>query len=646
MGVKQYHFIHIIVLIMLGVIFFTSIIISQITLRNFRIDLTEKQLWTLDQGSEKIIAQLQEPIEIKLFLSQKLVQQAPAIRNFSQRVRGLLLEIQAQAGGKVKIEYIDPEPFSEDEDRALSYGLRPLAVIGDAPLYFGLVVENQRDGVEIIPSFNPERQHQLEYDLIHIFHTLGQAVKPVLGIITSLPLDTGVGGLPAALQGRAQPFLIYHQLFANFALEFLEQNITNVPSKINTLLIAHPKKLNRQTLYAIDQFILRGGKALILLDPYCEISQLTNRAGKKLRGLALSSDLKPLLAAWGVQYDKRDILADRKLAQTVVQQDRLRNNAIQRKYVLWINALKDNIAQDEISTQGLSSINLASSGFFTKKPNSPSGSAMAFKPLITSSRDTMLFAAHYIKKGQTPDSLLSKFYSENKQYVLAARLSGEAESAFDKKPRPSSKRKGKRKKRTGFNNEPHLKKSVKPTEIILLADSDLLEKRFWIDLAAYQRQGVVVPLADNATFIINALDSLMGNELLIKLRARSPQTRSFTQVDFLRERASQKLAAEEYRLRQKINIIEGRLAKFGKNPETNKVAQEQLLTLERELLSSRRGLHQVRKELNRDIEALGVWIKFFNIMFVPLVLIMLVLIYPWVKRRVAQEKTQPQTNNG
>jgi ABC-type uncharacterized transport system involved in gliding motility auxiliary subunit len=631
MNTKQYHFIHIVVLIMLGVVFFASLIISQLTLRNFQVDLTEKQLWTITDGSKKILEELKEPIEMKLFFSQKLAQQYPGIKNFSQRMRWLLLELEERAGGKIKIEYIDPKPFSEDENRALSYGLRPLVVVDDASLYFGLVGENQRGGIEVVPSFNPKRQHQLEYDLIHMVRTLERKIKPTLGIITSLPLDTGVEGLPAALEGRARPFLIYQELFENFTLEFLEQNIAHVPDKIKTLLIAHPKKLNLETLYAIDQFVLRGGKAMILLDPYCEISQLTNRAGKRLRGLALNSDLAPLLRAWGVQYDKRDIVADRALAQIVEQRDRLRNSSIQRKYVLWLNAATGNIAQDELITKGLSSISLATSGFFAPLPNSTA----KFKPLITSSDDSMLFATQYIQKGKTPDALLSQFRSEEKKYILAAKLSGEVKSAFDKKPKVKKK---KRAIKTLPNHRPHLTKSLKPTEIILIADSDLLEKRFWIDEHTYNTQGAIVPVADNATFIINGVDALMGNEILIELRGRAPQTRPFTQVDALRERAAQKLDAEEYLLRKKISTIQARLTKFGKAPGKTRAGQAQLLTLKRELQLTRGQLHKVREELNQGIATLGIWIKFFNILFVPLVLILLVLIYPWVRKRLMVEK--------
>ena len=619
MKAKKYHLLHIIVLTLLFVSFLAALVLSQILLRPIKVDLTEKKLWTLTEGSKSILQNLNQPIEIKLFFSQKLSQTYPAIRNFSQRTRGLLLEIEKHAQGRVRIQYIDPEPFSQNEDRALSYGLRPLATIDDTPLYFGLVAENRQGGVETIPSFSIERQHQLEYDLIQIMHALEQEEKPSVGVISSLPLDTGIEGLPAALQGRAKPFLIYNQLAAHFQLEFLEQNIREVPSRIQTLFIAHPKKLNRQTLYAIDQFVLRGGKILLLVDPYCEISKLVNQSGKKIKGLGLTSSLEPLLSAWGIQYETRDVVADRTLAQRVVQQDSLRKSMIERDYILWLGANKNSISQEEVITRGLSNINLATSGHFLPKQNITA----QFKPLITSSDNSMLFSTKYIQTPRTPDDLLAAFRAAHKKYILAAKLSGTLTSAFRTPP--------KRKKQKGETFLPHVNQSIKPTEIILVADSDLLEKRFWVNMSYYQR-GIIVPTADNATFILNALDALMGNDALITLRARSPETRSFTQVDALRQQASQKLAREEYQLRQKIQTIQQRLAKFGNAPEKTQTGQEQLLGLERELLASRKALHSVRRELNRDIETLGQWVKFFNIFFIPVALLFLVMVSLWLKK--------------
>ena len=641
MSARKYHLAHLAALILLAVIFVSIMVSSNVLLRGVRFDLTQQKLWTLTEGSRSIIAKIDEPIALRFFFSRRLAQQYPSLRAHGQRVRELLSEVALISDGKIQIEYIEPEAFSEDEDRALALGLRPVSAASEQLLYFGLAGANRVDGVETIPFFSLAREHHLEYDLISLIRALAQRTKPMLGIVTSLPLDTGAGGMAAAQAGEARPFLIYRQLLGHFKLEFLEQEFSEVPARINVLMVAHPKRLSVETLYAIDQFVMRGGRVLAFVDPFSEISQKTWR-GQKLRGLARSSNLAPLLKSWGVQFDPNDIVADRTLAQSVAVRDPLRARAesvVTRDYVLWLaaNRAAGALAQDEVTTGDLSLINLATSGHFMPVV----GREKNFHPLITSSDDAMLVSPRFIKERSTPDDLLAAFKPTGRSYVLAVRLSGDFASAFAGKPKRS------RKKNRRFSFVPdgsHIGKTQKSANIILVADSDLFEDRFWARREVYSDQEIATPFADNSVFLINVMDHLMDAQELISLRGRKKQDRPFTHVNNLRAQASKKLSEKEYQLREKINALEQRLAKMDDGLSAQSSgggggggggdARESVTELRRDLLASRRSLLDVRRALNQRIERLGLWVRFFNIVFVPLILLLAFLLWPWMRSRV------------
>ncbi len=638
MSARKYHFVHIAALVLLAVIFISIMVSSNVLLRGMRFDLTAQKLWTLTEGSHKIISELDEPISLRFFFSRSLAQEYPAVRAHGQRVRDLLDEVAQIAQGKVQIEYIEPEAFSEEEDLALSLGLRPVSVNQERLLYFGLAGANRVDGVETIPFFTLEREHRLEYDLIRMIRALAQREKPMLGIVTSLPLDTGAGGLAAAQAGQAQPFLIYRQLIDHFKLEFLEQSFSQVPQRVNVLMIAHPKRLSVETLYAIDQFVMRGGAVLAFVDPFSEISQKTWR-GQKLRGLSRASNLKPLLKAWGVQFDPNDIVADRALAQPVAVRDQLRSqtdNFVTRNYVLWLAANRDALAADEVVTSDLSLVNLATSGHLMPL----AAREKNFHPLITSSSDSMLVSPRFIE-GRTPDDLLAAFKPTDKSYVLAARISGDFASAFEGKPKKPRK---KGQKGTFVQDSSYIAATQSPAQIIVVADSDLFEDRFWAHRQVYSDTEIATPFADNAAFLINMIDHLMGSQELISLRGRKKRARPFTHVQNLRDRASKKLSEQEYQIREKISANEERLAKIGDSPANarGEGAQKLMTELRRDLLASRRSLRDVRRALNQEIERLGLWVRFFNIVFVPVILLIAFLLWPWVKSRTARRRRTAQ----
>lgn len=259
-------------LVLLAVLFLAINLFSNVVFRSAQVDLTQNRLFTLSQGTENVLAKIDEPVTLKFFYSERLANEFPQIRTYAGRVRDLLQEMRDRSNGKLILEVIDPEPYSGDEDLAMSLGLKGARTTEGDIIYFGLVGTNLVDGIEQIPFFADERQQYLEYDVTRLVQNLNRPTKPTLGIVTNLPMDTGAGGLMEAMRGESKPYMIYEELRERFEIDFLEQNFVRVPKSVDVLLIAHPRALNDSTLYAIDQFVMRGGRVLVSIDPHSEVS--------------------------------------------------------------------------------------------------------------------------------------------------------------------------------------------------------------------------------------------------------------------------------------------------------------------------------------------------------------------------------------
>ena len=603
-------------LALLAVLFLAINLFSNVVFRSAKIDLTENQLFTLSQGTENILKKIQEPITLKFFYSERLANEYPQIRTYAGRVRDLLQEIRDRSNGKVKLEVIDPEPYSSDEDLAMSLGLKGARTTEGDIIYFGLVGTNMVDGIEQIPFFATERQQYLEYDVTRLIQNLTRPKKPVLGIVTNLPMDTGAGGLMEAMRGQSKPYMIYEELQDRFEINFLEQNFVRVPSDVDVLLIAHPKELNASTLYAIDQFVMRGGRVLAAVDPHSEVSMTPGDDGQPVRGYTQSSDLGPLLADWGVNFDKSHIIGDRKLAmQVATGLDARRQTS---DYVLWLSVPKSNLDPKDIVTANVDQLNLATVGEL-----SPTKDATThFTPLIWSSKDSEVYSVDYVMTGQTPDALLESFKPSGERHVIAARISGPINSAFKEAP-PVDANADKTKRSDSLSTPPkYMAHTTHDANIIVIADSDLFDDRFWVQTQDYNGERVAKPIADNATFILSAIDNLMGSDDLISLRARERGDRPFVVVDNLRREADRHFLAEQQRLKATIKDTEQRLTAL----QTHTASGEQSSAEERDeaakfradLLQSRKALREVQRNLRRNIDQLATRVRFVNVALMPI----------------------------
>ena len=615
----------IIMLVLLALLFLAVNMFSNVMFRTARIDLTENGLYTVSEGTKEVAASIDEPITLRFFYSEKLANDFSRIRIYAGHVRDMLEEMRARSGGKIRLEVIDPEPFSEEEDLAMSLGLKGAPTQSGDIIYFGLVGTNSVDGLESIPFFTDEREQYLEYDIARMVQNLSRPERPVLGIVTNLPLDTGTGGLMSAMRGDSQPFMIYEELRDRFELEFLEQQFEAVPSRVDVLLIAHPKPLDPRTLYAIDQFVMRGGHVLAFVDPHSEVSLTAGPNGEPVRGYTEMSDLGPLLESWGVHYDPTKIVGDRAIAQRVrTGMDARRQES---DYVIWLAVPRANLAADDIVTSDVVRLNLGTVGHLTPAE----GATTKFSPIVFSSEDTKLYDVDYVKTGPRPDDLLRDFKPSGERYTIAARISGPVKSAFDAQPEATAFDEDGRpmQRKSGEKAGPHIAASQGDANIIVFADSDIFDDRFWVRTDSYLGERIAQPIADNAVFIMSAIDNLMGSNELISLRARDKIDRPFTVVEELRRSAERRFLAEQEALEKRVAEAERKLTELqigGAQGQEAGPSEAEAAAIDRfraELLESRKKLREVQRDLRRDVETLGANLRFVNIALVPLLLAVL-----------------------
>ena len=640
--------------ILIAAILFVAVnVLAAVSLRHARLDLTANGLYTLSEGSKNVLKGLREPITLRFFFSDKLGDELPQLRTYGNRVRELLEEYAALSQGRIRLEVVDPEPFTDAEDRAVQAGIQALPLDrGGRSFYFGLVGTNSVDDQQVIPYFQQEKEQFLEYDLTRLVHALSRPKKPVIGVISNLPLDFGPGGMMAAMRGQSQPYMIMTQLRQLFEVRTLEATLTAIPDEISVLVLAHPKDLGKSALYAIDQFVLRGGRLIALVDPW---SETASAMPNPMTGMALpagdnSSALPELFKAWGITMDDGQFVADLGLAQRVQTGEAGPRSVVD--YVAWLNVQPAMLSRDDVVTADLGALNLASAGALRQAE----GATTTFTPLIRSSDQAMLAPVSKVRFRPDPTGLLQEFKATGERYVLAARISGAVTSAFPDGPPPAEK-----KDATGTDSKAeeakaeaaakpaeHLKEGKGPVNIIVVADVDLLDDRFWVRSQEMFGQRVAIPIAANADFLINAIDNLAGSNDLIALRSRGRSQRPFEAVESLRRSAEQQFLARERTLQQKLEETEKKIAELQTKSQGGAAsallgAEEQsaIEGFRAELVRTRQELRAVQRDLNRDIESLEAGVKFINIGLMPIA-IGVVATGMAAARRARRRRPKPQ----
>jgi ABC-type uncharacterized transport system involved in gliding motility auxiliary subunit len=603
-----------IALLSAALLFVAVNIIAGEYLASARLDLTQQGLYTLSSGSRATLAHIDEPITLRFYYSPRLGQEIPSYGVYADRVREMLKEYEALAKGKIVLEVLDPAPFSPTEDRAVAFGLQGVPLDqGGEQVYFGLAATNATDDQEIISFFQTDRERFLEYDLTKLIHSLAFPKKTVIGLATELPLE---GDIMAGMQGRPLvPYVVLDQLRQLYDVHSIGTDFDAVPADVDVLMLVHPQNLSPKTLYAIDQFVLKGGRALVFVDPNSE-TQRGHPSQLNPPGAPNDSDLQPLFKAWGLQMESKVIAGDRQAARRV--NAGTEEHQVPVDYLAWLSLSAANLNHDDLITADLTQINMASAGILDKLPDAKT----SFTPLISTSMDSMAIPVATVQGAPDPAGMLRDFQPGGKQLVLAAHVTGPADTAFPDGPPPPDKKDDKA-ATSPPAPAPQLKTAAQPINIVVVADTDILDDRFWVQVQDFFGQRVAVPVANNGDFVANAVDMLSGGADLISLRSRGTSARPFTLVENIQHAADTKYEQSEKSLEDRLKDTQAKMKSLrdagGKPGVAPDAAQNEAIeNFRSQLLATRQQLRQVQLAEREDINRLKAWLEFFDIALIPI----------------------------
>lgn len=635
-------------LILLAVFLLSAISLLS-SVASLRLDLTEDHLYTLSDGSKNILSSIDidEPLHLQFFYSKQVSQGATALQTYAQRVEEMLREYELQSHGRLLLSVIDPEPFSEEEDEAALLGLQGMPTGSNDVIYFGLVGERADGKQEIITFFNPAKEAFLEYDISQLLYRLIQEKPLVVGVISSLPIFQHIN---MQTQQRDEPKVILEQLRQMFNVKRMyDVSIDEIDDEIDLLMLVHPHLWPQQTLYAIDQFVLRGGRLLVFMDPNAQLDQ---SEGSLFKGFQdRSSSLEQLLTAWGVSYDPKKILLDYDFAHSIPVSQY--GQALPHLGVLGIE--EEGINSDESMTADIEQINLASTGVLSPIATGDDF-VPGFVPLLQSSSNAQLMAVSEYVAVSNHAELLRLFQADgNGPYTIAAYVHGAVSSAFPEGRPPTSDNNA-----DGVNSDddehidlsPHINQSQKDIAVVVFADTDILDDRMWVEVQEFFGQRVATPWAGNSDLIMNILERLSGSVDLINVRSRGTYHRPFTKVDELERVASERFREEETSLLNKLEAAEAKIMQLNNmvrevsteipsalplaDIKLTKEQQAEITAFEKERMLIRKNLREVQHQLNKDIESLGTRLKIINIVLMPALLVMVYfLLWLWRFRRLS-----------
>ncbi len=583
-----------------------------------RVDLTREKAYTLSDGTHAILGQLGAPVRIRFYCTQSETAGPLSVllKSYAKRVEDLLAEYRQLAHGRILIEKYDPQPDSDAEDSARLDGVEGQDLPGGEKFYLGLAVSQGLDNKQAIPFLSPDRERQLEYDISRAIARVVTPEKPVIGVMSPLP----VFGTPAnpmmAQMGQAaqEPWTLIGELKHDFAVKRVEMDTDKIDNDIKVLLVIHPRDISDKAQYAIDQFILRGGKLIAFLDAQ---SLVDSRGQNPMTGATPGggSSLEKLLKAWGLQFDTGKVVADLNFKMVLGEE----GDTSQQKPV-WLALTPEGINSNDVTTAELDNIWMFSAGAFTGTPVP----GLQETVLLKSTTDSQLvdgMLANY-----SGESILKDFKPSGTEYALAVRLTGKFKTAFpDGQP---EQQKGEAGKPPETNASPQkmeesLKAASQDNTVVLVGDADMIYDGYALQKQRTILGTLVTELNANLNFAQNAVEQLAGDDHLIGVRSRAVVNRPFTRLKNMQ-------AAAEARLLVKIKELEDSrdqtMARLNELQQQKSQNQRYILSPEQQTgidklraqeAEFNRELRQANKDLRRDVEALQRRIQWLNIAAMP-----------------------------
>jgi len=593
--------------------FILVLLITNTFLSSARLDLTEQNIYSLSDGTQNILQNLEKDVEVTLYYSDKASKDLTALRSYAKRVQELLAEYVILSDGKLSLTVIDPEPFSEAEDQAAEAGLQAIPIASGDEIYFGLSAQSKNGVESIIPFLQPDKEAFLEYQLTELIYRLSQSVTPVLGLMSNLDMR---GGFDMQRGGSTPPWTVFEQLDQLYDVRWVSEELDEIESDIDLLMLVQPENLSEEAIYTLDQFVMGGGKLLLFIDPKAETAQppaeddAETQAGESLEGL---------LKSWGVRYLADQVVVDEAYGLTISMGQGL--PPVRHLGLLGVQS--DGLNPNEVASAELEVVNFASAGVLLPIEDAQS----EFNALVWSSPYAQLLSVDEYNQIQDPTELLHRVNGETDSHVLGARLSGFAKSAFEAKPE-------------GIESEALFINETSQLNVLVVADTDVLSDRLWVQVQNFFGQRVVQPWADNGAFAHNLVEQFLGSSDLINIRSRGRFTRPFEVVQDIQQKAQTQYLENERLLQQQLEQTEAQLAQLEtlRDKDTMMLSVEQEATLaqfQQEKLHIRKALRDVRHELGKDIEGLGSVLKVLNIAVAPILLVLMLLL---IARRVLHKR--------
>lgn len=611
---------------LLALLFVGATILTQSWLSGARLDFTENRLYSVSDGTRQTLQALSEPIEVELVYTREAAQGYPEIRAYATRIRELLETYESLANGTIRLSETDPQPFSEAEDMALRNGLLALDSDTADAVYFGLIARNSVDQTRVIPFLSPDQEASLEYDITRLIQRLDRPEPPRVGVLSAL------AGIDAVTPEAGYAFL--RDLETSYQIERINSEFVSLPPEIDVLVMVHPPELTEWQKFQIDQFILRKGRALILLDPAAKTAGGDGPFG--MRNRQTRSDLGGLTEAWGVSLSLSAI-ADAQTALSIeVEGEDGRTEVV--RHPLFLSVPSNLMSQDAIMTADLQrSVNFAAPGRLNLSEDAPGERQV----LIESGPAPARIPAEDAALDLSVEDTLDLYESGPGPAALAVRVTGILATAFpDGAPEPELPddliEQELLRAAAAEQGEP-LTVSLVSAEIILVSDADMVEDSLYLDTSRN------VSFADNSAFLLNGLDSLSGGSELMSLRARAPGQRPMVRVERLRDAAQARVSRRQAILQAELEASQIELEaleqelispEVGSSPNLNSQQQAALERLRVNIVETRSALREIERSFRRDIDRLEGWLRLVTLATGPFIMIGMAMFIYWRRRRV------------
>jgi ABC-type uncharacterized transport system involved in gliding motility auxiliary subunit len=603
------------VFVVLGIVILVNILVSR--LPSMRMDLTAERLYTLSTNTKSMLGDLERDVALKFYFSRSARSTPIPIKQYAQRIQDLLGEYETHGRGRIRLEVLDPEPDSDEEEWAQKYGLQAqgLGPFGGESFYLGVAaVAGTREAA--IPFLAPSAEPQLEYLLTRLIHEVSQTERPTIGLMTSLPV-MGTPQMPFRQpQGpQAAKWAVIADIERLYAVREVSPTVEEIPADLETLLVLHPKDLSEKTLFALDQFVLRGGRLLAFMDAMALAEQETQQQPNQFGGMGTGSDLNRLTQAWGLEMRPGKLLGDPAAATTISRGAAGGGE----ESIAWLSLRGERVNREDVATASLEFVMMPFAGALSGEP----AEGLSMTPLVSPSDDAGLldtFAA------MGPSSAARKDLERESGLLLGVRLQGNFKTAFPDGPPEDAapEEDGDEAGETEEETPAYLTESDGRGAVILVSDVDMLYDRFAVRTMSFLGQTMMQPVNDNLNFALNLIEQMAGSEALIGLRSRGTYERPFTKVLQLQQEAQDRYQDEELSLQEELQEAQSRINELQAAKDQDQrfilspAQADEIEKFNEKVFETRQKLKEVRKNLRKDIEALGLKLKFINIAAVPL----------------------------